>query len=134
LPPSLPPVPRTRQARRNRRRVAAARRGVEGFKTRNRHQVELKTLLIRILDHMRRECCEPGQAPFFEHWRAVYRVYRRILGEPEMATRQASDVLARLLELEPDDLTERRLDFVLGRRKAKKAAGVECPVGIRIRR
>lgn len=125
---------RPRAARGKRAATSAARRDVEAFKTGNRHQVELKTLLIRILDHLRRECCEPEQAAFFEHWRAVFRVYRRVLGEPEMATRQAHAVLAQLLDLEAGDLTERRLEFVLGRRKAKKAAAVKSPIGIRIRR
>ncbi len=109
-PEAAPPTPEPR-------RLADARREVEAFEARNRHQTELKTLLILILDHISR--LPPSD---LEHWWAVARVYRRVLAAPEMATSKAWAVLSRLLDLRADQLTKRRLEHVLGRRKPKPHA------------
>ena len=105
------------EVRHNRRRLAAAFQGVDRFEPRNRHQLELRTVLIWLLEYMRRVCCQPGRAPVFEHWWAVAKVYARVLAAPEMATRKAWGIKTKLLELRANELTERRLQLILGRRK-----------------
>ncbi len=111
------PARLTPEVRHNLERLEHARRGVESFEAGNVHQTELRRLLILILDHMTFEHCKPGEGPDFERWWAVVRTYRRILATPEMASRGARSVLNNLLELEPDKLTQRHLEYALGRRK-----------------
>ncbi len=114
-----PPVAVASQAevRRNLRRLASARRAVLAFTAGIDPQRELKALLLRIFDHLRREHCRPGGASGFERWWAVVRVYRRILAAPELASKGAWTRLDYLLSLTADELTGRRLELASGRRK-----------------
>ncbi len=105
------------EARHNVRRLERARRGVEAFATRKIYQAELKIVVMVIVDHMRREHCLLGEEADFERWWSVLEIYRRILAAPEMAAASARTVLPKLLRLEHGQLTEQRLEDVLGRRK-----------------
>ncbi len=113
-PPKVAPA-----ARRNIRRLEEARCDVEAFEPRNVYQAELRNLLFAAIDHVRREHCKPGEEADFGRWWNILETYRRILAEPEMATPSARSILPKVLDLEPDELTERRLEHALGRRKPK---------------
>lgn len=110
------PVPAP-EARHNVRRLERARRDVEAFATRNIYQAELRTVVLVIVDHMRREHCTAGEEAEFERWWAVLEIYRRVLAAPEMAAASARTVLPKVLGLDHDKLTEQRLEHALGRRK-----------------
>ncbi len=125
-------APADPQVRHNRRRLAGALQDVADFEPRNRHQAELRTLLIWLFDHLRRECCAPDRGAAFEHWWQVAKVYARVLACPEMATRKAWEIKTRLLELKAEELTERRLAQILGRRKRRDQAEQEKTWGLLI--
>lgn len=120
-PPSAPPVPVPvpADAAPIPRRLVRARRRIVAFRPVNVYQKQLRKLLLVITDHLRRRCGRPGE-PAFERWWRVLEVYLRMLETPEMAAPKARRVLPKLLELVADDLTERRLQLVLGRRTRKR--------------
>ncbi len=74
---------------------------------------------MAMIDHVRREFCKPGAEADFGRWRVVLEIYRRVRSTPEMFGLSARTVLPKVLALEHDDLTERRLDHALGRLKPK---------------
>ncbi len=76
-------------------------------------QAELRTLLLAMLDRLRRRPSAIGR------WRPYLEVYRRLLSAPELASPRGQKMLDELLELRADELTERRLELVLDRRKPK---------------
>ncbi len=113
------PPPLTPEARRRVQRLEEARREVEALDPRNIYQDELGTLLLAMIDHVRREHCKPGAAADFGRWWVVLEIYRRVLSAPEMFGASARTVLPKVLDLAHDELTERRLDYALGRLKPK---------------
>lgn len=92
-----------------------ARREVEAFRTSRPHQAELKAILLRIFGHL---AAEPAGSAEIARWWPVVKVYLRVLTSPEMASRKAGRILKKLLALRAEELTERRLLLVLGRRRS----------------
>lgn len=113
--PAADLVPRGEDTGR-RRPLYRALRDVKDFRPRNPPQAELRALLLRILIHLQRQ---PEGSREAARWWPVVRVYLRVLKSPEMASRKARRILDRLLALQADRLTERRLEFVLGRRRSR---------------
>ncbi len=95
------------------RAYGAFRRQVQACAALAPAQVELKTLLLAMLDRLRR------RATAFGHWRPYLEVYRRLLTSPELASPRGQRVLDQLLDLPAGELTERRLELLLDRRKPK---------------
>ena len=121
------PEPRSVQSRaivqRNLRRLVAARPSVTAIQPCNTPQKELRALVLAILRHLSKEHCKLGQEVEFERWWAVVRVYRRVLCEKEMKEPGARAVLRDLLLLKADELTERKLEYVLRRRGRRASRG-----------
>ncbi len=90
-----------REAERNLRRLEAARRVIEPFEPINPCQLEVKAILIVMMDHLEREYCQPG-APLdeeraFDHWMWRLKRFWRALESPAMAGGRARTVLSMLL-------------------------------------
>ncbi len=66
-----------------------------------------------MLDRLRRQPSAIGR------WRPYLEVYRRLLTSPELASPRGQRVLDQLLDLPAGELTERRLELLLDRRKPK---------------
>ena len=89
---------------------AEVRRSIERFEPRNPYQRQLRSLLIRMMLHIERDCPPPGVTPLdysrdFHSWWRILHIYRWILLSPAMATRRARAVLDKLLKLDEHELT-----------------------------
>lgn len=90
-----------REAEKNLRRLEAVRRAVEPFEPTNPCQLEVKAILVAMMDHMERAYCQPG-APLdeeraFDHWMWRLKRFQRALESPELASAQARAALSALL-------------------------------------
>ncbi|MCP3956932.1 MAG: hypothetical protein GY719_03680 [bacterium] len=82
---------------RSRHLLAQARDEVRGFAPANPAQRHLRGLLLSMIRHMERNCCQPGRRQDFARWWRAVQCYRQLLTSPVMASRRARTVLAEVL-------------------------------------
>ena len=84
-------------AARNRQVLAEVRDEVAGFLPGNAAQHHLQGLLLSMLRHMERNCCQPGKRQDFARWWHAVECYHQLLMSPVMASTRARTVLAEVL-------------------------------------
>ena len=90
-------LPRSGAAAARRRLLATARRRLEAFEAKNRHQAHLHGLTLTMVTYMEEHWCVPGAGDQFARWWPVVRDYATALATDDFTGHGALKRLNRLL-------------------------------------